>query len=211
MSFTTSILRSIKRMFFPMKIVSWNRDQEEAENLIWRIPDDLYPDVNDIDQVLIKETERVAIFNQGSFKDTLAQGKHDIFENVDEIIFLDVSPKTLPFGIPRSQGPLTKDNKRVGFSGKISFSIQENPVSIGSFLTNYANGKKGITSEEFVTWLRTGPLLSVFRDILRDVTGDEFQGMDKFDILMELESKLGAELNVIGVEIDDLEITNIVQ
>lgn len=211
MSFTTNILRSIKRMFFPLTVLSWNREEEDTENLIWRLPDENYPDIDDVDQVLVKETERVAIFNQGTFKDTLAQGKHDIFENVDEIIFLDVSPKTLPFGIPRSQGPLTKDNKRVGFSGKISFSIQENPVSIGSFLTKYANGKKEITSEEFITWLRTGPLLGVFRDILRDITGEEFQGMDKFDILMELESKLGAELNVIGVEIDDLEITNIVQ
>ena len=211
MSFTTSILRSIKRMIFPMKVVSWNREQEEVENLIWRIPDENYPDVDDIDQVLIKETERVAIFNQGTFKDTLAQGKHDIFENVDEIIFLDVSPKTLPFGIPRSQGPLTKDNRRIGFSGNISFSIQENPVSIGSFITKYANGKKSITSDDFLAWLRTGPLHSVFRDILRDLTGEEFQGMDKLDLLMELESKLGAELNDIGVEIDNLEITNIIQ
>ncbi|MBL7169148.1 SPFH domain-containing protein [Candidatus Bathyarchaeota archaeon] len=208
MSITRKIVDGVKGKFKSTRSISWQRGEGESQGVIWRLPNEVYPNVKSMAEIVANEYERAALYISGTYSSVLSQGRHDIPKGVDEVIFVDTAPRDMPFGIPRSKGPLTKDGARFGFSGKITCRVGDSSLDIGKFLTKIVASRKTISYEELVAWLRDGPLNSVFQDIAKNYDYPEFITIDRDELLMELEAKLGPELYDNGIELVSLEITN---
>jgi len=200
MSFTRDLIKGAKNALRKKTTISWERDSHEPTELIWRLPSVEYKNLSAIDQLIVKEYERVALFKAGVFSGVLAQGEHKLSSDTDEIIFVDTSPKTQVYGIRKSQGLITKDKFRFGFSGKITFRVKEDNVDIGNFLTKIVSSRNSFNERHLIRWLREGPLLAVFREITKNLTLEQFRTMNRRKLNMETEAKLGTELSTYGIE-----------
>ena len=201
MSFTRDLIKGAKSALRKKTTISWDRDSHEPAELIWRLPNVEHKNVNAIDKLVVKEFERVALFKAGVFSGVLAQGEHKLLSDVDEIIFVDTSPKTQIYGIRKSQGLITNDKFRFGFSGKITFRVKEDNVDIGNFLTKIVSSRNSLNERYLIRWLREGPLLAVFREIVKNLTFEQFRTMNRRKLNMETEAKLGTELSIYGIEL----------
>ena len=93
-----------------------------------------------------------------------------------------------------------------GFSGNLVFKVMEDPTSIGNFLTKIVGQKKEVTPNSVSLWLRDGLLFQVFKELIGKYEYEEFRDLDKVELDMNLESKLGFELKDYGIEINSVEI-----
>ncbi|HUS78447.1 MAG TPA: SPFH domain-containing protein [Patescibacteria group bacterium] len=201
------IVNSFLGAFRRPRTVSWER-QEDLSPMIWRLPDEGHPDVGSINRVMLREHEKAALYKAGTYDNVFSQGEHDLPKDIDEVVFVDISPRTRPFGIPRFQGPETKDGLRFGFSGRVTFRVNEDVVDVANFVNKVVSGRASVSDEDIVGWMREGPLKSVFKDIVKERTYEEFRHMDRDEMMMELEAKLGMELSDNGMELLSIEILN---
>lgn len=204
MSITRRVFLKMKQKLFPKDRVIWNNDDEH--NLIWKLPNEAYPKINKIGEIEVKEGQRVALYKKGVFQILFPPGVNKVLENFDSAYFIDVTPKKHPIGIRAPNYPITKDKLSLGFSGNIIFRIMEDPTSIGNFITKIVVNQDIVTTRSTSQWLRDGLLFQVFKEILGDYEYEAFRSMDKMELDMNLETKLGFELKEYGIEVNSFEI-----
>ena len=208
MSFTRDVIRGLKNALTKKQTIEWKHELSKKSELIWRLPNEKYKNIKDIDILIVKEYERAALIQSGFLKNVLTQGSHTLPINTDEIIYIDISPQTRPFGVPKSSGLLTKDQSRIGFSGNISFKIKEDNVDIGNFITKIVSHANSLPCNQLIKWLREGPIYIALRDVIKDRTFDQFLKIGSEELQLELESKIGFNLTSYGIELLSINITN---
>lgn len=190
--------------FFGKITAEWKRIEDSQ--VIWRVPNDTYPKIKKIKSVLVKEFERVAFISKGRIISVVGPGEHPLPKGTDEIIWVDISSKILPFGIAKYRRLVTKDGYRIGFSGTITLNVGRTESDVRKFLTKVVAGKGSFSYDELIEWLREGILISVFRDFLRSLTYDEFVRMQYVNIEYKVIPKLTKELLKYGLEIKSISI-----
>jgi hypothetical protein len=144
----------------------------------------------------------------GAFQNVLSSGKHPVPKDIDEIVWVDVSPKTQPFGIPVFNGPITQDNFQIGLSGTVAFRVAFTKEDVKTFLLEMVGGNRSFDAVQVVDWLRRGPLASVLRDILKNRTLDEFRRLDRENFVnLDLRPRLVYELSKYGIELISMDVT----
>ena len=203
MSLTRDFIRTLKKSLFKKSTLSW---EKKDDSLIWRISSSTQPKINEVGKVVVRDGEIVALFNSGSFQGLLKTGQHPLSEDYDEVIFIDVTPKTQKIGIRAPDYPFTADSKSFGFSGNIVFKVQEDNASIGNFISKIVDKSTSLDPIDVTKWLRDGILFQVFKDLISNMRYDDFINMDRFNLMLELETRLGFELRDYGLEILSTEI-----
>ncbi|MHA1112501.1 MAG: SPFH domain-containing protein [Promethearchaeota archaeon] len=204
MSITRRVFEKLKKLLFKKPRISWNRIDEH--NIIWKLPNETYPNTDNFGEIEVKQGQRVAVYKTGVFLATLPPGINKVENDFDSAYFIDVTPKKFPIGIRAPNYPITKDKMSFGFSGSIIFRIMEDPTSIGNFLTKIVANQDEVTTRYISLWLRDGLLFQVFKEILSDYDYAEFRGLEKMELDMTLETKLGFELKDYGLEVQSFEI-----
>lgn len=195
---------------FKKKVVSWVHDPNKLGDIVWRIPNDAYPKVKDVNGIIVKEFERAVFFKGGTLQSVLPSGKHLIPKDVDEVVWVDTSPKPHPYGIPNYRGPITMDNFQIGFSGTITLRVNgDREEDVAKFLTRITAGRQCFTCEQLVDWLREGPLTSVFRDTVNKFTHEQFMRLEREEIISHVKAKLVTELSRYGLELISIDITGV--
>jgi hypothetical protein len=174
--------------------------------MIWSIPNEKYPNISNIGEIKVKEGQRAVIYNSGVFQTLFPPGTNRVLSEFDSAYFVDVTPKKQPIGIRAPNYPITRDGMSFGFSGNLVFKVMEDPTSIGNFLTKIVGQKKEVTPNFVSLWLRDGLLFQVFKELIGNYDYEEFRDLDKVELDMNLESKLGFELKDYGIEINSVEI-----
>jgi regulator of protease activity HflC (stomatin/prohibitin superfamily) len=206
LSITRRFIVWVKNRIIQKEQLSWS--QEKKDDLIYKFPNEMTTKIDNIGEILVKQGQRVALYKSGVFQSVLQAGLNRITAEMDTIYFVDVTQKKHVIGIRAPDYPITKDNISFGFSGNIVFKIMEDPVSIGNFLTKIVTSKEEITTKSITLWLRDGLLFQVFKEIIKNYEYEEFQKVDKFELDMNIQTKLGFELNNYGIEVTSLEIKN---
>lgn len=196
MPFSDELIRSLMRKILRKDELVW----EDKNSVAFRVSEEVGQDI------LVKEGERVALYGAGSFHTILGSGSHEIESEVDELVFLDVSQQKEKFGIARPRYPITRDQLSLGFSGNLVFNIMEDRVSVGNFVEKILGEKGSITSSEIVTWLCDGLLFQILREIISGYTYAEFLNLDRRDLHIAIETKLGLDLSGYGLEVNSVEI-----
>lgn len=204
MSITRRAFASLKQLLFKKPRISWNRIDEHS--LIWKLPNETYPKMNKIGEIEVKQGQRVALYKTGVFQAIFPPGINKVVDDFDSAYFIDVTPTKYQIGIRAPNYPITKDKMSFGFSGNIIFRIMEDPTSIGNFLTKIVANQDEVTTRFISLWLRDGLLFQVFKEFLSDYEYEEFRGLEKMELDMNLETKLGFELKEYGIEVQSFEI-----
>jgi uncharacterized membrane protein YqiK len=183
----------------------------ESYDLIWQIPNDKFPKLESIKEVIVKEHERAVLFASGVTTKILTPGNHQIPKGITEIVWVDVSPKKCPFGICKDSNLLlTNDGKRIGISGFINLKVREDESSIRLFFKRIVAGQKTFNCDQLVEWLLKGLLSSVFHDIIGKFSSDEISktNMARFGDLVL--AGISEELSKYGLEASSIHIVGIV-
>ena len=196
----------LKKQAFARQSLEWF-EKVEMRQIVWKVTSEIDYDLSKIKDITVKQGERVALFKSGIFTRLLTLGKStNISDTFDTVYFVDVAPQSEKIGIRAPDYPITSDNKSFGFSGNIVYKIMDDQVSIGNFITNLVEKDSILESKKIVRWLRDGLLFQVFKEILKDYSYSEFMNVERLSLLIELESRLGAELKDYGLEIISLEL-----
>lgn len=190
--------------------VEWIRDVENARDLIWRIPNENFPRISEIKEIIIKEYERGVFISSGIIKHYLTPGKHPVPSDISEVIWVDVSPKTYPFGIPKSSNTLiTVDGKNIGVSGTITLKVKSDETGVRLFLTKIIAGQENYSCDQLVNWLRQGVLASTFHDIVSKMKSDEFARISRSELNDRLLARLSEELLKYGIEASSIHVLGV--
>jgi membrane protease subunit (stomatin/prohibitin family) len=209
MSITRKIVVRLKEMLFSRQRISWSI--KDDKHLVWRLPNETYPDIKNIGEIEVKQGERVALYQGGVFKTIFPPGINRVVDDFDSGYFVDVTPKKHQIGIRAPNYPITKDRKSFGFSGNIIFRVMEDPTSIGNFLTKVAGNQDEVTTGSISLWLRDGMLFQVFKELLSDYDYEEFRSLEKMELDLNLLTKLGFELKEYGLEVESFEVKHYTQ
>jgi len=204
-SITRDLFKGLKKKLTRQQKVEWT-DRETTESMILRIPNKTTPDPRKISGFTVQQGERVALFQKGSFHSLLTPGSHEVNDEFDQAYYVDVTEKTQQIGIRAPEYPITSDGQSFGFSGNIVFRVMSDQVSVGSFITRLVDEQEQYEPVQLSMWLRDGLLFQVFKEIIKDHTYEEFRSLERLDLLMEIESRLGFELRDYGVEVVSLEL-----
>lgn len=198
----------LKKHALSRKSLEWS-EKSEMGRIVWKVTSEDDYDINKIGDITVKQGERAVLFRSGILTRLLTPGKStDVGEAFDTIYFVDVTPQTEQIGIRAPNYPITSDKKSFGFSGNIVLKIIDDQVSIGNFITNLAEKNSILEPQEIVRWLRDGLLFQVFKEIIRDYSYSEFMNVERLSLLIDLESRLGAELRDYGLEVISIELMN---
>jgi membrane protease subunit (stomatin/prohibitin family) len=192
------------------KTVSWERNPQTSSELVWRIPNAKYPKIGNVSEVVVREFEKAVFYKGGSMINIHASGSHKIPKGTNEVVLVDISPRQELFGIPRNHGPITKDGFQVGVSGAITLRVNGDiEQNVAQFLERVVAANKTFTREQLVDWLRDGPLVSVLRDISKDLTCQEFVFIDRAELVNhQVRPRLYNELYRYGLDLLSLDITS---
>jgi len=204
MSITRRVVVSLKQLLFKKSRISWN--QTDEDRLIWKLPNETHPNINKIGEIKVKQGQRVALYKTGVLQAIFPPGINKVTDSFDSAYFVDVTPKKHPIGIRAPSYPLTKDKMSFGFSGNMIFRVMEDPTSIGNFLTKVVANQDEVRTRFISLWLRDGLLFQVFKEILFNYEYEEFRSLEKIELDMNLETKLGFELKEYGIEVLSFEI-----
>lgn len=190
--------------------VGWIRDSSNSSQLVWRIPNEKFPKISRAGEVVVKEFEKAIFFKGGSMEGIWSPGKHQIPKEVDEVIWVDISPKQQPFGIPKYNGPITKDGYQMGLSGAITLRVNGDlEKNVAQFLSRLVAGSNTYNRDQLADWLREGPLVSVFRDVAKKLTYQEFMQMNREELLNhEVRPRLYNELYRYGLDLISIDLTS---
>lgn len=194
-----------KKQALARKSLEWY-EKSEMGQIVWKVTSESDYDLGKLKEITVKQGERAALFKSGIFARLLTLGKSNVGDTFDTVYFVDVTPQTEKIGIRTPDYPITADKKSFGFSGNIVFKIMDDQVSIGSFITNLVEKDSILEPEGIARWLRDGLLFQVFKEIIKDYSYSEFMNVERLSLLIELESRLGAELRDYGLEIISLEL-----
>jgi len=204
MSITRRLIVRLKETLFKKPRIQWS--QTDDESIIWRIPNESVPDVKNIGEIEVKEGQRAALYRGGVLATSFPPGVNRVVDDFDSAYLIDVTPKKRRVGIRAPDYPITKDNVSFGFSGDIIFRVMEDPTSIGNFISKIVSNKEDVSPRHISSWLRDGLLFQVFKELLADYTYEEFRSLDKLELDMNLETKLGFDLKDYGIEVISFEV-----
>jgi uncharacterized membrane protein YqiK len=187
-------------------VAEWKRGDDNL--MTWRIPNSVYPKVKGIKTVRVKKYERVAFVTKGDIL-VVRSGEHHIPAQTQEIIWVDVSPKMLRYGIAKCRHLLTKDNQSIGFSGTVTLKVGETESDVKKFLTKFVRHRFSLNEDELKNWLRDSLLISAFRGFLGKITHEDFLKVGREKIVYNLIPTLAEELSKYGLELLSLDITGI--
>lgn len=194
--------------FLKKLTAEWGRGSDKIEELVWHIPNEDFPKISDFKDIQIRENERAFLVSSGLLKKFLVPGRHSIPKDVDEIVWVDVSPKRCPFGIGKSRGLLSADQKKVGLGGFITFRIGDREEDLKSFIKNFLSGQNSFEVEKIESWLREHPLSSVFRGVVKNFTHEQLSQIDCEKLSNFVIPKLADELQKYGIDICGVDITH---
>lgn len=190
--------------------IEWRSEGSGTKSLIWRIPDENFSKVSDIKEVIVKEHERVLILSSGTIKRFLPPGRYEISKDVTDVIWVDVSPKTCPFGIRKSSNALlTADGKVIGISGTITLRVKGDEGSVRLFFLKVVTGQKCYTFDQLVEWLSHGILVSVLHDVIAKIKSDDFGRVSRAELGDKILAGLSEELAQYGIEATSVHIVGI--
>ena len=193
---------------FKKEVVQRQIDPNKPNEFIWRIPNETYPKTKKVSSIMVRDFERAIFLKDGMFQNVLTPGKHPVPKNTGEIIWIDVSPKNQPFGIPVYQGPVTADGFQIGLSGTLTLRIMYTREDVRNFLLEMVCGRTTFDSEQLVDWLRKGPLVSVLRDIFKKLTIEQYRLLDREEFMnRNVKPRLVEELSKYGVDLVSIDIT----
>lgn len=188
-------------------VAEWQR--KGIDQIIWRAPNSVYPKIGKIKAALVKEFERVAFVSKGRIISVGRSGGNPLPKGTDEIIWVDIAPKMLPFGIAKDRHLLTKDQHKIGFSGKITLRVGNTEGDIRKLLTRIVGSTFSLGYDELTKWLRGGPLISAFRGFLGKVTREDFTKIGPDKIALSVVPELTEELSKYGLELESIDITGV--
>ena len=195
--------------FLKKKIVHWDHDPAKSSDLIWRITNKTDPKVKDIDEIQLEDYERAVFKRESVLWNVLSCGRHTVTKDVSDIFWIDVFPKTLEFGIPIHNGPITKDNYQIGLCGSVKFKIMaSNALKV--FLSELVASSSSFNVDQLADWLRKDFLSNVLCELIRKVPLKEFRtGYPQYG--EELKSALNSSTSRFGVEILSIEISGMTE
>lgn len=175
------------------------------EGLIWSIPNSDIPKIGDVKEIVVRDIERVVFYKDGEIQDVVSPGRHSV-SGIDEIVWVDTSEFRQLFGVQRRLGLTTSDKVRVGFHGYITLSVGIGDNQIRSFLFGIPWRQQVFTRKDLVGFLKMGPIPAIFRDILKDLSFEQFENLEREGLVRIVTSKLSNELDRYGINLVSIDI-----
>jgi len=191
--------------------VEWKRESYEITDLIWRIPNEKIPKIDNVKEIIVKEYEMAILISSGIIKKVLFPGSYKISKDVTEIVWIDVSPKTLKFGVSKSSTNLrTADGKVIGISGTITLNVRKDEGSVRLFFLKVVAGRKSLNCEQIADYLlRQGALNSAIQDVIGKLKLEDLLSINRSKLDDMLTSSLAEELKGYGIEVSSVHLVGV--
>lgn len=152
------------------EIIAWQREQKEDLNtaLMYSFPQP-GDNIKNKRYFAVKDYERVLFYNKGELVGDLGGGIYEIDKKArvkgTEIVWIDISLLSIPWGIPIKNGIPSKDGYMVGLHGDLKLAIQNRTA----FYNNLVAGKKEWVIQDLKDWI-----MSLLHTSLRDIFKNYF-------------------------------------
>jgi len=190
------------------KLLLWNRKNGENEDksLIYRIPNDLIPDMKKVERFAVKDYERALVYQSGQFTSLLTGGIYELEKkhrnSATEIIFVEFGLIEFTWGIPYFQNALsTLESLPVGANGTIKLKISDPGAFIQKIVTS--NVIYSVNSlKKFISSL----LITSLRDIFKIYSLKNLIQANRDDLRAMIQVKISKEFRLYGLELIAIDI-----
>ncbi|MHA1336821.1 MAG: SPFH domain-containing protein [Promethearchaeota archaeon] len=156
----------------------------------------------------VKDYERALFYNKGELIGVLKGGIYEI-DRTDrvkgtEIVFIDMYLISIPWGIPKKYGIITRDGVKIGMFGDMKLRIR----GCKTFYNDIVAGKKIWCVIDLRDWINT-LLHTSLRDIFKEYNIFSILLEDRERIINLITSKISNEFLMYGLEIESFNVIDI--
>lgn len=188
------------------KTAEWIRTDPSVANyaLISRFPNH-NEKISHIREFVVKECENAILLQHGEFLSVMDPGTYEIDRKSrqlgTEIIWIDTSVHSIPWGIPQMNGIRTKDGFTLGLFGDLKIMISK-PVSFYKYVVG---GNLTWNLFDLKTWIKS-VLHTALRDLLLEYVMVAILKEKRENIQTRISGKLAEEFYSYGLVLEDFNI-----
>ena len=153
----------------------------------------------------VKDYEKVLFYNKGDLIDALWGGIYELDKKArikgTEIVWIDTSFLTIPWGVPMKDGIPTKDGFVVGLHGDLKLRIND----AKTFYNDIVAGKKEWIVQDLKDWIMT-LLHTSLRDIFKNYTMKSIILEERERVINLVASKVTEEFVQYGLELESFNV-----
>ncbi len=156
----------------------------------------------------VKDYEKTLFYNKGELINVLSGGVYELGKKArikgTEIVWIDTSITEIPWGIPQSEGILTKDGYMVGLYGDLKLRIRDVKIFYNDVVAGIKVWKIRDLKEWIISLLHTS-----LRDIFKIYTAKSIILEDRERVFNLVISKITEEFLRYGLELDTFNVIGI--
>lgn len=187
--------------------IEWNRENEDNEmnqSLIYRFPNSNQTLAN-TKNYTVKEHERAILLRNGEFISEMESGTYEL-DKISrrpgtEIVWIDITMHTIPWGIPQITGIRTKDGFLIGLFGDLKLHV----LKPTSFYRYVIGGNIQWKKNNLKKWIKS-LITTSLRDILRNYNLNAILSDKREALFNKVSSKIFEEFYLYGLSLDSFNI-----
>ncbi len=187
-------------------IIAWHReDKGELETCLLSSFPQPGDNIKNKKCFAVKDYEKVLFYNKGVLIDVLAGGIYELDKKArikgTEIVWLDISFLTIPWGVPMKDGIPTKDEFVVGLHGDLKLRINDAKI----FYNDIVAGKKEWVVQDLNEWIMS-LLHTSLRDIFKNYTMKSIILEERERVMNLVTAKVTEEFVRYGLELETFNV-----
>lgn len=188
------------------EIIAWQReDKGELETCLLSSFPQPGDNIKNKKYFAVKDYEKVLFYNKGELIDVLGGGIYELDKKArikgTEIVWIDTSFLTIPWGVPMKDGIPTKDGFVVGLHGDLKLRINNAKI----FYNDIVAGKKEWIAQDLKDWIMT-LLHTSLRDIFKNYIMKSIILEERERIINFVTSKITDEFGRYGLELETFNV-----
>ncbi len=154
---------------------------------------------------VVKDYEKGLFYNKGELIDVLSGGIYELEKKSrikgTEIVWIDISFLTIPWGVPMKDGIPTKDGFVVGLHGDLKLRINNAKI----FYNDIVAGKKEWIVQDLKDWIMT-LLHTSLRDIFKNYFMNSIVLEERERVINRVTAKVSDEFMRYGLELETFNV-----
>ncbi|MFO8019566.1 MAG: SPFH domain-containing protein [Promethearchaeia archaeon] len=192
------------------EIVAWNREGSGSGSdsldapLMYSFPRQ-EESMKDKKYFAVKDYEQALFYNKGELIDVLEGGVYELEKEArikgTEIVWMDTSMMSIPWGVPKRNGIPTEDGCFIGLHGDLKLRIND----AKTFYNDIVAGEKEWTVQDLKEWIMS-LLHTSLRDIFKHYPVKEILLEDRERIINQVIAKVTEEFLKYGLELESFNL-----
>ncbi|MGV9172899.1 MAG: SPFH domain-containing protein [Promethearchaeia archaeon] len=189
------------------EIVAWDRDEGGSQldaPLMYSFPRQ-EDSMKGKKYFAVKDYERALFYNKGKLIDVLGGGVYELDKEArikgTEIVWIDTSMISIPWGVPKRNGIPTKDGCFIGLHGDLKLRISD----VKTFYNDIVAGEREWAVQDLKEWIMS-LLHTSLRDIFKEYPVKQILLEDRERLINQVIAKVTEEFLKYGLELESFNL-----